>query len=131
MSCEKVREIVDVFLVKCDKGVIALCSENDTKKYIQLGVDKNIKITTKKITTNLDRVNQIGNNLFNVNYPCKNKTELIKFRNDVIGDWMKKCDSIKNANQLIVWSKVAQKYKVEATTVEEFSQSIMDKIEYL
>jgi hypothetical protein len=130
MTDEVVREIVDVFLVKCERGVLALCSEQESKGYITLGKEKNLKVTTQKITTNLNRANEIGKNLFKVNFPYSSKSELIEFRNTVIKDWMTRCANIKKSNPQLVWDKVATKYKLSISTPEEFSQSVLDKIEY-
>jgi len=130
MTDEIVREIVDVYLVKCEKGALALCSEQESKNYIKLGKEKNLNVTTKKITTNLNRANEIGTNLFKINYPCKTKDELVSFRNKLIKEWISRCESIKNCNKKIVWSKVAEKHKITVDSPDEFSQSIMDKLEY-
>jgi hypothetical protein len=119
-----------VYLVKCEKGVLALCSEKESHNYINLGKEKNLKVVTKKITTNLGRANQIGYNIFKLQYPCSTKNDLLNFRNTVIKEWMQRCESIKNSNKSIVWSKVAAKHNVQVNTPEEFSQSIMDKVEY-
>jgi hypothetical protein len=131
MNDEIVREIVDVYLVKCEKGTLALCSEQESKNYIKLGKEKNLNVTTKKITTNLNRANEIGNNLFKINYPCKTREELIGFRNKLVLEWIRRCESIKNCNKKIVWRKVAEKHNISVETPEEFAQSISDKLEYI
>jgi hypothetical protein len=126
----EVREIIDLYLITCDKGVVALCTEKEKKDYLALCEQKNIKVDIKKITTNTTRANQIGNSIFKVNYPYTNKEELINFRNSVIDEWMKKCAAIKNSNTKIIWSKIAAKYNTQTATPEEFSQTIFDKIEF-
>lgn len=130
MTEEVVREIVDVYLMKCEKGVLALCSEKETHNYISFGKEKNLKVVSQKITTNLGRANQIGHNIFKIQYPVSSKSDLLDFRNTVIKEWMRNCEAIKNPNKTIIWSKVAAKHGIQLSTPEEFSQSIMDKVEY-
>jgi hypothetical protein len=127
---EIIRDIVDMYILSCNKGLVAFCPEKELSNYESMASKKNFTLSKRKITTNVDRANQIGYNLFNVNYPCKNKNELIAFRNSVIKDWMDRCSSIKNCDKKVVWERIAKKHNIQSKTVDEFSQSIFDKIEY-
>lgn len=131
MNTEQIREIVDVILVKNGNMPIALGSSTDVEVYLKKAQEKNIKVTTKKITTNSIRANEIGFNIFGVSYNANNKDTLLQFRNNIIKEWMNKCSSIKNCDKKIVWERLAKKNNIPFNSVEQFSQSIMDKIEYL
>jgi hypothetical protein len=128
---DEVREIIDVYLVKCEKGVLALCGESDKKTYENLGKEKNLNVTIKKITTNTKRANQIGENIFKIKFPYNTISELMSFRNSIIRDFIKSCSTIKNADKAVVWSKISKKNNIECSSPDDFSQAILDKIEYV
>jgi type III secretion system FlhB-like substrate exporter len=131
MISEQVREIVDVILVRNGNIPIAFGSSNVVEEYIKKAQEKNIKVVTKKITTNSNRANEIGFNIFKVNYNASSREELLKFRNNVITEWMTKCSNIKNCDRNIVWNRVAKSYGIPFDNVDQFSQSIIDKIDFL
>jgi len=132
MIDEMTHEIVDVYLIRCEKGNLALCYiESEKDLYIEKAKKKGITVTIQKITTNVTRANQIGMNLFHVNYPVKTKDELIEFRNTVISEWIHKCDTVKNCNKDHIWKMVAGSFQIPFETPEGFSQSIIDKIEFI
>lgn len=130
MQSEMIREIVDVYLIKKDNQIVALGPVSVLEECQNKAKEKNITITSRKITTNTVRANEIGFNLFKVNYPVSGKENLVKFRNSVIKEWIDRCAKIKNSDKKIIWGKVASKHNIPFSSPEEFSQSIMDKIEF-
>lgn len=128
-------EIISVWLVSDNqKAYILTCNKEKAEQiFNKLKTIKNNSIYIKKITHYKERIYQIGKNLFSLKKDIQNTDELINYRNTIIKKWKNQVDSIPNANEELVWKKIAQKddFLKNFETAEDFSTWCLDVLQYI
>jgi hypothetical protein len=132
---EKIREIVTAYLViNGNEPVIFSSNEAKIDGIIAKAAKKNISLRKRKITSNKDRVLEIGKNFFERCVPVDALKDPITFRNKLICEWhetiSRLSDTIKVDGQ-ISWGKICKKYNVEECTVDQFSTWMFDIREFI
>lgn len=128
-------EIISAWLVSDNqKAYVLTCNKQKAEQiFNKLKSVKNTVIHLQKITNSKERISQIGKNLFSLKKNINNKNDLIDYRNKIIKEWKNKVDSIPNANEKIVWEKIAQKdeFLKNFSTAEDFSTWCLDMLNYV
>ncbi len=132
---EQLREIVTAYLViNGREPVIFSSNENKVDKIISIASKKNITLKRRKITSNRERVMEIGKNFFERKTPDEAYRTPVQFRNKLISEWHENVarlsDTIK-VDACISWGKICKKYNVEECTVEQFSTWMLDINEFI
>jgi hypothetical protein len=132
---ESHREIVTAYLLVYEKEPIILSSnESKIDDIINKASIKNITLKKQKITTNKNRIHEMGKNFFEKSIPKEIINDPVTFRNKLISEWhttiSRLSDTIKVDGQLS-WNKICKKYNFCECTVEEFSVWMLDIREYL
>lgn len=132
---EQLREIVTAYLI-VNKEAPVIFSSDITKieNILQIATMKKINLKTKKITSNKDRIMEIGKNFFERKTPDAAKIDPIRFRNMLIKEWHDTVDRLSDlikVDSQISWSKICKKHNLEACTVEEFSKWMLDINEFI
>jgi hypothetical protein len=132
---EQLREIVSAyFLINNEEPVIFSTDEDKINEIIRIASKNNISLKKRKITSNKDRVMEIGTNFFRRNTPTDAKKDPIKFRNLLVKDWHDTVDRLSDMIKVdakISWSKICKKHNLEDCTVEEFSRWMLDIHEFI
>lgn len=132
---EQLREIVTAYLVVNGKEpVIFSSNEKKVDNIIAVASKKNIMLKRRKITSNRERVVEIGRNFFERKTPAEAYQSPIPFRNKLISEWhetvARLSDTIK-VDACISWGRICKKYNVEECTVEQFSTWMLDINEFI
>lgn len=134
MENQPIREIITTYLVINGNKPIALShDEEKVNLLMSTAKTKNITLRKKKITTNKDRIKQIGHNFFNRKLPDIAFNNPLHFRNSIIKEWHDTLDRISDGVKLdsqITWSKLCNKHGIENVSVDEFSTWMLDLTEY-
>jgi hypothetical protein len=132
---EQLREIVTAYLVVNGKEpVIFSSNENKVDKIIATASKKNITLKRRKITSNRERVMEIGKNFFERKTPAEAYQAPVQFRNKLISEWHENVARLSDAIKVdacISWGKICKKYNVEECTVEQFSTWMLDINEFI
>jgi hypothetical protein len=132
---EQVRDIITAYLiVNGSEPVIFTSDEHRVNEIITTATKKNILLKKTKITSNKDRVGEIGENFFHRKTPPDAMKDPVGFRNKLIKEWHDTVDRLSDVIKVdsqISWNKICKKYNVETCTVEQFSTWMLDIKEYL
>lgn len=125
------RTISTSFLIKENNNLVALVPSEKITDYENNLKEHGISYTLTKFTSNIERINEIGENLFTYNFNCKNREELISFRNKIIIEWKTLCEKYKKDNgDTVIWGKLLNKYNIPNMSSESFCRCVLDKLEY-
>jgi hypothetical protein len=132
---EQLREIITAYLVvNGSEPVIFSSDESKIDNIVTVATKKNIRLKKRKITSNRERVLEIGKNFFERKTPKEAYDDPVKFRNKLIVEWhetiSRLSDTIKVDGQLS-WGKVCKKYNIEECTAEQFSTWMLDINEFI
>jgi hypothetical protein len=131
MQNETFRTISTSFLIKEDNNLIAFVPIDKLDQYENQLKESDIKYTVTKFTSNIDRLNELGENLFTHQFNCGSKEELISFRNNIIVEWKTLCEKYQKDNgDTVIWAKLLTKYNLPNMTSESFCRCVLDKLEY-
>lgn len=132
---DQIREIVTAYLiVNNNEPVIFSSNETKINNIIDKATKKNITLKKRKITSNRDRVMEIGKNFFERVTPPEAFIDPIKFRNKLISEWHETISRLSDAIKVdcqISWAKICKKYNVEECSVDQFSTWMFDINEYI
>jgi len=128
---EELRTIVTSYMVVSDKGPLALGNKKEAEKWLNIAKNKGLVAKIKEVTTNTERLQEIGRNLFEISIP--NDRPLIEFRNLLVSKMNNKCEKLGlspyDRNTSEVWTKISKEYDLDLS-FDEFHKCIMDKVEY-
>jgi hypothetical protein len=132
---EQLREIVSAYiLINGEEPVIFSSDEEKIEEVVRIASQNNISLKKRKITTNKDRIMEIGVNFFKRNTPLTAKQDPIKFRNLLVKDWHDTVDRLSDIIKVdakISWAKICKKHNLEECTIEEFSRWMLDIHEFI
>jgi len=118
-------------MVVSDKGPLALGNKKEAEKWLNIAKNKGLVAKIKEVTTNTERLQEIGRNLFEISIP--NDRPLIEFRNLLVSKMNNKCEKLGlspyDRNTSEVWTKISKEYDLDLS-FDEFHKCIMDKVEY-
>lgn len=128
---EELRTIITSYMVISDKGPLALGNKDEAQKWLKMAEEKGMKARIREITTNTERLQELGRNLFEIELP--KGIPLLEFRNELVSRMTKKCEQMgldsNDCDISRVWSKIANEYNLQIT-FDEFHRCVMDKMEY-
>lgn len=132
---EKIREIVTAYLVvNGEDPVIFSSDENKVNDIVSKATKKNISLKKRKITTNRERIMEIGKNFFQRKIPVEAMRNPIEFRNKLILELHNTVDRLSDLIKVdakVSWNKIATRYNIDSCTVDEFSQWMFDINEFI
>ncbi len=132
---ENIREIVTAYLLLNNSEPVIFSSDEDKINDIMVtAMKRNISLKKKNITSNKNRILEIGNNLFKREVPIKALEEPITFRNLLIKEWhdnLSRLSDVIKVDSQISWGRICKKYNVSECTVDEFSRWMFDINEYI
>ena len=127
---EQIRTIIKTYLVRSEKGPIALGDKKEAEAWLDKAKQKGIKARIQEILTNTDRVEELGYNLFVAKLP---NTDLISLRNEVIKNMREYCAKYgldyEGSNKEFIWRKISSKYDIDMP-FNVFNKCVFDKIEF-
>ena len=132
---EQLREIVTAYLVvNGNEPVIFSSNESKIDGIMTSASKKNISLKKRKITSNRERVMEIGKNFFERKTPTDAIRDPVTFRNKLITEWHANISRLSDCIKVdcqISWNKICKKYNVEECTVEQFSTWMLDINEFI
>lgn len=132
---DQLREIVTAYLIlNGNEPVIFSSNENKINDLVTVASKKNISLKKRKITTNKDRILEIGKNFFERKMPPEALKNPIEFRNKLIlelHDTVNRLSDLIKVDAHLSWDKIRNKHNVDVCTLNEFSQWMLDINEYI
>jgi hypothetical protein len=132
---EQLREIVTAYLIlNGDTPVIFSSDEEKVNDIVAKATKKNISLKKRKITTNKERILEIGKNFFERKIPEAALKNPIEFRNKLILELHATVDRLSDlikVDAALSWVKIRARHNVDECTVNEFSQWMFDINEFI
>jgi len=129
---EELRTIITSYMViSKEKGPLAIGNKEEAENWLKMAQEKGYVAKIKEVTTNMDRIQEIGKRLFEIDIPTDKP--LLEYRNDLVSKLEENCERLgldpSNCDITKAWKKIANQEGLDVD-FDEFHNCIMDKIEY-